>query len=80
MVNSTEASCTSVVPLKLCMTLLEILHYPCSAVGPARKLMNGCSALRILLACIMCLTPAAYMHVSVYPKAFGNQQQAGDWP
>ena len=28
----------------------------------------------------MCLAPSAPMHVSVYPKAFGNQQQASDWP
>ena len=36
---------------------------------------NGCSAVRILLVCIMCFTPSASMHVSVYPRAFGNPQQ-----
>ena len=58
----------------------EDLHYPCSAVGAARKPMNGCSALQILLICIMHLIQGASMRVSVSPRAFGNQQQASDWP
>ena len=77
MVNSPEAPC--VLPLKLCRTALQVLHCPCPAAGAARKLMNGCSALRILrilLICIFCLTRSAFMHVSMYPKAFGSQLQA----
>ena len=34
--------------------------------------MNGCSALLVLLICITCMTPLAFMHVSVYARAFGN--------
>ena len=37
--------------------------------------MNGCRALLILLICIRCMTPLAFMHVSVYARAFGNTAQ-----
>ena len=35
----------------------EVLHCPCSEEGVTKKLMEGCSALRFLLVCTMCLTP-----------------------
>ena len=37
-----------------------------------RTLMNGCSALRVLLTCTMCMAPSASVHVSVYPRSLGN--------
>ena len=43
-----------------------------SSVGAARKLMDECSALKILLLCIMCLTPSASLHLRVYLKAFAT--------
>ena len=45
-----------------------------------QQLMNGCSALRILLICIMCLAPSASMYVSVYPRSLGDLWEATDRP
>ena len=41
--------------------------------------MNGCSALRLLLICIMCMAPSAFMHVSVIPHPWVtyNKQLTG---
>ena len=39
--------------------------------------MEGCSALRILLTCILCLTPSAFMHVSMYPNATNGKKVTG---
>ena len=56
-----------------------LLMHPCPPF-PHPCLMKGCSALRILLICFMCMAPSASMHVSVYPRSLGNLQQATDWP
>ena len=42
--------------------------------------MNGCSALRLLLICILCMAPSASMHVNVYPRALGGLHQATNRP
>ena len=57
---------------RLCGTQEEVLHCPCSEEGAGRKLMNGCSTLRILLIC-MCAWHHQHL-CSVYPR-LGNLQQ-----
>ena len=39
--------------------------------------LGGCSALGVLLICLMCMTPSASMHVSVCPRATYSKRLAG---
>jgi hypothetical protein len=41
--------------------------------------MNGCSARRPLLTCIMCMAPSASMHVRVYPRSLDDLHKSSDY-
>ena len=69
------------------MTYKAVLQLNCEEfVGTTRYCENltlfqefiYCGATPSCSHSIMCLTPSSFMHVSVYPRAFGNQQQASD--